>query len=138
MREPMALFLAHPVRSEFLHRSGFLDCFFCINREFDRGVNPCLDLRIMRSIGGAGRALDDVAIARAECGCSLRRLSGPEVLLLKEVFVVESRAERMRVPFFKGKYMGHCFAGMNDLDRVFAVGAHLYKNMLAQIAMRRG
>ncbi|MEI9969674.1 MAG: hypothetical protein WDM87_14015 [Terracidiphilus sp.] len=34
--------------------------------------------------------------------------------------------------------MGHSFAGVNDLDGVFAVRAHLYENVLAQIAFRRG
>ncbi len=134
----MALFLAHPVRCKFFHSSGFLDRFFRVDREFDRGVDPRPDLRIMRSIGGARRAFDDVAFARAECGLAFRRLSGPKVLLLQEVLVAESRAERMNVPLFKGQYMSHGFARVNNLDRVFAIRAHLYKYMIAQIAMRRG
>src|SRR5271163_231851 len=134
----MALFLAHAVRRKFFHNSGFLDCFFRINREVNRGIDPSADLRVVRSISGAGCALDDVAIPRAECGLTFRRLSGPEVLLLEEVLVVESGAARMSVANFKGQRMGNRFAGMNDLDRVVAVGTHLYKNKLAQIAMRRG
>src|ERR1039458_3367348 len=66
VREPVALFLAHAVRCEFFHPSRFLDGFFHVDREADAGIDPCSYLRVVRSIGGAGRALYDVAISRAE------------------------------------------------------------------------
>src|ERR1035438_663463 len=95
----------------------------------------------MRLVCRARRTPQEIAFAGAKFGFSQQRLARPVILLLKEIFIAESVAERAVAPFVKGQRGRYLVSGMRNQDRVLPIGAHFKQNVATRTCagiLRRG